>query len=165
MSFPDELLDLARRIADIDGENPQQASLRRAISTAYYALFHFVIDEATANWSQSEFRPLLGRVFEHGKMKQACNKFSGGNSMIPPFEMRATPADHLRFVASTFIEAQEQREDADYDVTRRWRREEVEMQIDSVADAFRSWMAVRGQPEAQEFLVMLLGPKQRKRPA
>ena len=165
MSFPDELLDLARRIADMDGENPQQASLRRAISTAYYALFHFVIDEATANWSQSEFRPLLGRVFEHGKMKQASYKFSGGKSVIPPFEKRATPADHLRLVASTFIEAQEQREDADYDVTRRWSREEVEMQIESVADAFRSWMAVRGQPDAQEFLVMLLGPKQRKRPA
>lgn len=148
----------------MDGENPQQASLRRAISTAYYALFHFVIDEATANWSKSELRPLLGRVFEHGKMKQACNKFSGGKSGNPPFEMRATPADHLRFVARTFILAQEQREDADYDVTRRWSRREVEAQIDAVADAFRSWMAVRGQPDAQEFLVMLLGPKQRRRP-
>lgn len=164
MSFPDELLDLARRIADMDGEYPRQASLRRAVSTAYYALFHFVIDEATANWSPSEFRPLFGRVFEHGKMKQACYKFSGGKSVIPPFEMRATPADHLRFVARTFVEAQEQREDADYDVELQWSRKEVDAQIDSVADAFRSWMAVRGQPDAQEFLVMLLGPKQRRRP-
>jgi hypothetical protein len=150
MTFADELLDLARRIAQLDGANPQQASLRRAVSTAYYAhaLFHLVIDQATANWSQSEFRPLLGRVFEHGKMKQACYKVSGVNSVIPPFEKRAAPEDHLRAVAKTFIQAQEQREYADYDVALRW-----------------SWMAIRDQPDAQEFLVLLLGPKQRKRPA
>ena len=165
MSYADELLDLARRISELDGVNPQQASLRRAVSTAYYALFHLLIDEATANWSQSEFRPLLGRVFEHGKMKQACNKYSGGNSEIPPFEERAAPADHLQFVARTFMQAQEKREYADYDVALRWSRSEVEAQIDSVADAFWSWIAVRGQTDAQEFLVMLLGPKQRKRPA
>ena len=165
MTLAEELLDLARRIADLDGEYPQQASLRRAVSTAYYALFHLVIDEATSNWRQSEFRPLLGRVFEHGKMKQACNKVSSGNSRIPPFEERATSADHLHVVARTFIQAQEQREDADYDVSLRWSRKEVETEIESVADAFRSWMAIRDQPDAQEFLVLLLGPKQRKRPA
>src|SRR6266568_4821357 len=117
MTFADELPDLARRIAELDGANPQQASLRRAVSTAYYALFHLVVGEATANWSESEFRPLLGRVFEHGKMKQACYRLSGGNSEIPPFEKRAAPEDHLRAVAKTFILAQERREDADYDVS------------------------------------------------
>jgi len=165
MAFADELLDLARRIAALDGENPQQASLRRAISTAYYALFHLVIGEATANWSQSELRPLLGRVFEHGKMKQACSRVSGVQSEIPPFEKRLTPEDHLRAVAKTFIQAQEQRENADYDVALQWSRQDVEAQIESVADAFRSWIAIRDQPDAQEFLVLLLGPKQRRRPA
>jgi uncharacterized protein (UPF0332 family) len=138
MTFADELLDLARRLAGLDGENPRQASLRRAVSTAYYALFHLVIGEATANWSKPELRPLLGRVFEHGKMKQACIKVSGGNFEIQPFEKRAAPGDHLRVVAKTFIQAQEQREDADYDVALPWSRTEVETQIESVADAFRS---------------------------
>ncbi|SPF50055.1 conserved hypothetical protein [Candidatus Sulfopaludibacter sp. SbA4] len=165
MAFADELLDLARRIASLDGVNPQQASLRRAVSTAYYALFHLAIGEATANWSQSELRPLLGRVFEHGKMKQACSRLLGGKSDIPPFEKRATPEDHLRAVAKAFVQAQEQREDADdadYDVAAPWSRGQVEAQIESVADAFRSWTAIRGRPDAQEFLVLLLGPKQRR---
>jgi uncharacterized protein (UPF0332 family) len=162
MTFADELLEIARRIADLDGENPGQASLRRAVSTAYYALFHLVISEATANWSHSQFRPLLGRVFEHGKMKQACNKVSGAVFKPPPFKGR-TPEDHLRVVTSTFVQAQEQREDADYDVSLQWSRKEVETQIESVADAFRSWTAVRDKSNAQEFLVLLLGPKQRKR--
>jgi len=30
------------------GKNPKQASLRRAVSTAYYALFHLLIDEAVS---------------------------------------------------------------------------------------------------------------------
>jgi len=162
MTFADELLELARRIGDLDGDNPGQATLRRAVSTAYYALFHLLISEATANWSRSQFRPLLGRVFEHGKMKQACNKVPGSNLKLSPFEGR-TPEDHLRVVASTFVQAQEQREDADYDVSLQWSRKEVETQVESVADAFRSWMAVRDRPDAQEFLVLLLGPKQRKR--
>lgn len=163
MSFAEELLDLARRITELDGAHPQQASLRRAVSTAYYALFHLVVGEATANWSESELRPLLSRIFEHGKMKQACYKLSGGNSKIPPFEKRAAPEDHLLAVANTFILAQERREDADYDVALPWSRRQVEAQIESVADAFRSWMAIRDKPDSQEFLVLLLGPKQRKR--
>jgi uncharacterized protein (UPF0332 family) len=165
MTLADELLDLARRIAELDDDSPRQASLRRATSSAYYALFHLLISEAVANWAQSEFRPLLSRVFEHGKMKQACNQLSRGRIEIQPFERRATPEDHLRVVASTFVQMQELREDADYDVSLQWNRKEVERQIESVADAFRSWMAIRDQPEAQQLLVLLLGPKQRKRPA
>lgn len=166
MTYAEELLDPARRIAELDGTNPQQASLRRPFqqpTMALFHLFHLVIDEATTNWSQSELRPLLGRVFEHGKMKQACYKLSGANSEIPPFEERAAPEDHLRGVAKTFMLAQERREDADYDVALPWSRSQVETQIESVADAFRSWMEIREKPDAQEFLVLLLGPKQRKR--
>jgi hypothetical protein len=163
MTFAEELLDLARRIARLDGPNPHQASLRRAVSTAYYALFHLIIDQATANWSQSDLRPLLSRVFEHGKMKQACYKVPGVNAALVPFEKRASAKDHLCAVAKTFIQAQELREDADYDVALPWSLKDVDAQVGSVADAFRSWNLIRDQPDAQEFLVMMLGPKQRKR--
>jgi hypothetical protein len=73
MLFAEDLLDLARDIADMDADNPRQASLRRAVSTAYYALFHLLISEATSNWRQVELRPALGRIFEHGKMKNASS--------------------------------------------------------------------------------------------
>jgi hypothetical protein len=43
-----------------------QASLRRAVSTAYYALFHLPIDEAVGNWGVPRQR---SRTFDHGKMK------------------------------------------------------------------------------------------------
>ena len=72
-------------------------------------------------------------------MKQACHKFSDGNSVIQPFEKQATLADHLRAIAKAIIQARDKREDADCDDAVRWSRE--------------------------EFLVMLLGPRQRSRPA
>jgi hypothetical protein len=55
----------------------RQASLRRAVSTAYYARFHLLISEATLNWRRVEYRNALARVFEHGKMKNVRRKKMG----------------------------------------------------------------------------------------
>jgi hypothetical protein len=48
MSLHADLLAQARRLVSQDPRRPRQASLRRAISTAYYALFHLLISEASA---------------------------------------------------------------------------------------------------------------------
>ena len=37
----DDLIGLAKTIADLDPKKPRQANLRRAVSTAYYAVFHY----------------------------------------------------------------------------------------------------------------------------
>ena len=55
------LTDAASRedkLAD-EPRNPKQASLRRALSTAYYALFHLLISEAVANWNRVNLRQRL----------------------------------------------------------------------------------------------------------
>jgi hypothetical protein len=155
MGIAEELLDLARVV--LSAADSGEAGLRRATSTACYALFHLLIRDATAN------RPLFGRIFEHGKMKAACGKVPGVGRLRPleiSFEQR-TPADHLRFVAESFVEAQETREFADYDLSATWTREDLEAQVLRVADAFRSWGVIREELEAQKFLVLLLEPKQR----
>jgi uncharacterized protein (UPF0332 family) len=43
MAFPDDLLEQANHLANREPELPRQASLRRAVSAAYYALFHLLI--------------------------------------------------------------------------------------------------------------------------
>jgi hypothetical protein len=48
-----ELLDQAHHLATYEGTNPTQAGLRRAVSTAYYALFHLLTDEAARGWGSS----------------------------------------------------------------------------------------------------------------
>jgi hypothetical protein len=78
-----ELLEQAVKLATIDVKKPKQASLRRAISVAYYAMFHLLVDETCrvqigAQHNQAPFRQVLGRAFTHGAMKDACKSFGGG---------------------------------------------------------------------------------------
>ena len=68
MPFPDHLLEQARLLANLDKKRPRQASLRRAVSTAYYALFHLLTDAAVRNWKKARQRALLARAFEHRGM-------------------------------------------------------------------------------------------------
>jgi hypothetical protein len=74
MPFAQDLLEQSAHLANREPRRPRQASLRRAVSTAYYALFHLLIQEATRNWKRVQQRPLLAKAFEHGRMKGACDK-------------------------------------------------------------------------------------------
>lgn len=42
MSLPNELLAQARHLATKEPRRPRDASLRRSVSAAYYALFHLL---------------------------------------------------------------------------------------------------------------------------
>jgi uncharacterized protein (UPF0332 family) len=46
MAYHDDLLQQALQPVHKEPRNPKQASLRRGVSTAYYALFHLLISEA-----------------------------------------------------------------------------------------------------------------------
>jgi hypothetical protein len=79
MAFADDLLEQAEFLANREPVHPKQASLRRAVSTAYYALFHLLIGEAVGNWGIARQRSVLARTFDHAKMKSAlrssCHEF------------------------------------------------------------------------------------------
>jgi len=62
MSFSDQLLEQAYHLLNKDGDEPNEASLRRAVSTAYYSLFHLLIDEAVGNWGFAHQRSRLART-------------------------------------------------------------------------------------------------------
>jgi hypothetical protein len=46
MVFADDLLEQAYHLLNEDGDPPKQASPRRAVSTACYALFHLLIEDS-----------------------------------------------------------------------------------------------------------------------
>lgn len=151
MAFPDDLLEQAHHLAKREPKRPRKASLRRAISTAYYALFHLLTMEAVSNWRIAAQRPILARIFEHNKMRAA----SGRAANAPfPGEDPAVVA-HLRNVASAFHELHEDRQIADYDNLTQWSRTEVLTQIDLVEQAFASWRAIRDQGIASDYLLSL----------
>ena len=166
MAFPDDLLQLAQDLANLHPEVPRQASLRRAVSTAYYALFHLLISETTANWARPELRAILGRSFDHGRMKTASEaRVSQINTDFKdnsPEGLEKTVAIRLRTVANAFIQAQQRRNDADYNMAKEWTPVEVAAQIASVNEAFKMWNLIRDEAVAQAYLVSLLGSKERR---
>lgn len=158
MAFAADLLEQAQHLARREPKRPKQASLRRSISTAYYALFHLLIAEATRNWKRPAERNALGRMFDHGPMKKACEKkrselnaFFKTNPHAPELDLA-----NLFEVADTFIRMQQDRHVADYDNARKWSRTETVAKLDSVHSAFESWNQIRTSNVAQDFLVSLL---------
>jgi uncharacterized protein (UPF0332 family) len=153
MPFPEDLLQQAYDLANKEPTNPKQASLRRAVSTAYYALFHLLIDEAVSKWAIERQRSILARTFEHGKMKGICDGVlksvkSGGS--VPP---------ELNTVAHNFIQLQQHRHTADYDNSKQWSRTETLNVLTLATDAFHAWLAISTQDAAQDYLLQLFLPK------
>jgi len=54
MGYPDDLLQYAKQMAEFYPNEAHQPSLRRALSSAYYALFHLLIADAVAHCSDRD---------------------------------------------------------------------------------------------------------------
>jgi len=72
MAFHDDLLEQAHHLANREPKRPKQASLRRAVSSAYYALFHLLAWEVSRNWKRPAERVTLARMLDHSPMKKVC---------------------------------------------------------------------------------------------
>jgi hypothetical protein len=150
----DDLLELAERLARASRNRPKQVELRRAVSTAYYALFHALARNCAdclvgttkaarpdRAWAQTY------RALDHGPAKTACE---GVRKIGFPQEV----AD----CADVFVELQKARHDADYDphhrLTRAIALEAVEKARDAVASLRRA-----GSNDRRAFAVHVLMKK------
>src|SRR5258708_19557495 len=70
-------------LARHEPRKPKQATLRRAVSAAYYSLFHLLTAEATSRMvtgpNRDPLRYALGRAFSHSIMRDACAEISKVN--------------------------------------------------------------------------------------
>jgi hypothetical protein len=158
VNLPDHLLEQAEHLAGREARRPRQASLRRAISAAYYALFHFLIGEASARLvAGSDLRKLTARAFNHGDMKKACQAVlkSPPPAHLAPLLGSPVPAD-LRLIAESFVILQLARHDPDYDLAKVFTRDDTRRLIQSARDAFAAWERVKRDPATDAFLVGLL---------
>jgi uncharacterized protein (UPF0332 family) len=151
MAFADDLLKDAHHLADRGGKNPKQSSLRRAVSTAYYALFHLLIADFVLNWRDEDQRARLGRMFEHRKMRQAA--FKSGDGSASPLET------DLKKVIRAFAHLQDDRYVADYDVGTIWERVDVAKTLAIADDAFVRWKTIRKEKIAQDHLMAMFGAR------
>lgn len=158
MAYHDDLLDQALMLVHKEPRKPRQASLRRAVSTAYYSLFHLLISASVANWKRPDLRATLGRAFDHTSMKSASNRLQDTRQFPFTGEDPKT-VSHLRYVAKTFAQLQEQRHTADYDNAKSWTKTDALSQVVSVQQAFRAWKKVCNERIAQAYLISLLVKK------
>ncbi|SPE38675.1 conserved hypothetical protein [Candidatus Sulfopaludibacter sp. SbA6] len=162
MGIAEDLLTLAGRLATPAATDPEQAWLRRSISTAYYALFHLLVGEAVQCWNGSPAsRVGLERAFEHKRMMEVNRAVSNGTwkgwgTPLPP-----VPGE-LRSVAQTFIDLQDARHQADYDNARIWASDQCLELFADVRTAFENWQKIRTDPAANEYLLSLLMGKRRE---
>ena len=126
---PFDLIKTARGLTKLSPRRPTQANLRRAVSTAYYAMFHCLASSAAnllvggsrgAAWHQ------VYRTLEHGKTKNACQRHRA---------MRVFPAGIQDF-AKAFVRLQTERHRADYALEgSRYYKSDVVVEIDAAERA------------------------------
>jgi hypothetical protein len=168
MAYADELLEVGRLLAASHPGEAHQPSLRRALSTAYYALFHLLIEDAIGPCSDAHLKYSLSRMFDHGPRRQVCDKTTSElNSFFekkPPDGPDRRFNEHLATVAEAFSQGQHNRNDADYNRSKVWDTEQVATLIDDIEEAFQSWRAIREDSRARAFLTSMLQTRERRPP-
>ena len=102
-------------------EEMRQVSRRRAISAAYYALFHHLNSKAVELIAPNvppETNNRIQRWFEHAEMKKVCGRFLQTKLDQPLLGLIGpTASPELQHVANNFIKLQDARHKADYDLS------------------------------------------------
>ncbi len=160
MALHDDLLEQARHLASREPRRPRQASLRRAVSSAYYALFHLLAAEGARRFSPSRppgLKTRVQRAFAHRSMQEVCRQFAAGSPSAATAQFLTGPlAPQLRQVAGAFAELQDARHEADYDLATAFARIDVLQKVDVAEQAFVAWRAVRSEPNTSVFLAAML---------
>lgn len=157
MSLADDLLETARALLRRNGNKPSEADLRRSVSTAYYALFHKLIESAVFRLAVDvKMQAALGRHFEHGRMKEICKDLQASKPQkFGRFFTGAIPSE-LAQVAKTFVDLQQKRHDADYDTATPLQKLAARDLVAQCGRAFRDWKAIELDPSVPTFLLLLL---------
>ncbi|MFI5459511.1 MAG: hypothetical protein ACHRXM_29140 [Isosphaerales bacterium] len=126
-------------------------------------MFHLLVDEACrvqigALHNQAPFRQVLGRAFAHAVMKEACKSFAGGTlkkGVAKGLPVGFTVPGEIRELANTFVDLQDSRHLADYDLTERFERSDVLALIARVRQDIESFKNLAPSNEKRFFLACL----------
>src|SRR5580692_1500571 len=111
MDFVDAYFDHAvGLVAPPQPSKTEQINFRRAVSAAYYAVFHLLTMTAAEHWAIAADRNRFARLFEHNRIKAASlnlpNRLKERLGTSPSPQDRKT-ADALIFIAGEFVALQQ----------------------------------------------------------
>ena len=118
MPLASDLLEQAEHLSNRESSGPpKQASLRRAVSSAYYAMFHLLASAAAfaVPPNPPSLRGQVHRALLHDEMKDACKGISSSDRLAAFSRLSGPPSAALIRIATIFVDLQEARHKADYD--------------------------------------------------
>jgi hypothetical protein len=162
---PDHLFEQAERlVAPPPAGPPRQVDLRRAISSAYYGLFHFCLtaaaDEFVGVTQRAASRyALVYRSIDHKTLKDLC---TDAKKSTPPAKYAAyVPTGgfdaNVQAFSTAVIELQEKRHLADYNPQPRFRSSDARLAIGTAQSAIRRFLAA-SEEHRKAFLTLLVCP-------
>lgn len=160
---PDHLLEQAQRLIALPSARaPRQVDLRRAISAAYYAVFHAVLgaaaDEFVGKTKQSTIQyTLVYRSVAHSTLRSICENAT--KPKMPGKYARYVPSggfdNNIQRFAAAVLELQERRHGADYDPSTRFKMSDATVAISTARSAVDNFRAATADGKTA-FLTLLL---------
>jgi hypothetical protein len=134
-------------------------------------LFHYLIDESVrfvvgSAAQDSDLRSFASRAFVHGRMKDLCGKLGKPTPdhplLAPLIAASGGNPIELQSIARKFVNLQQMRQEADYDLSQRFNRREALNAIADVENAMESWEAFKiANPSSLSGLNQRAGLRQR----
>jgi uncharacterized protein (UPF0332 family) len=160
VSHSDDLLAVAKKYE----LSSTEAEKRRCISTAYYAVFHLVVEQVAKKFvpGNNHAQNMVRRAVAHTLLKDICGQ------MVNLHKQRATPgswrnagyedtvASELANLATLLCDLQKWREIADYDLAKEVSQAEAESQLQRAQEVFDTINAGLPEPQWTLFLTSLL---------
>lgn len=163
MTLVDDFFVHAANLADSSKTSGcEQIDLRRAVSAAYYAVFHLLTTTAAESWDVPTERARFARLFDHGKMKNASTGLPAKIDKrlgAAPSTQDVKIGDDLKVLSKEFIDLQDDRHIADYDNSKVWSYTEVESIIIRAHNLYVKWQSLAKSPLAKAYLLDMLGGK------
>lgn len=177
-TFSDDLLRAASRLySRRKGQRGplKSAYVRRSISTTYYAMFHFCLDEAalrlvgTSN-DLRQRRRLFIRTLSHSGLTVAFGKLKGATIDRSVEDLFRTPGTasgpittppFVQQLASAYLDAKSKREDADYNLNEPLSETDARQLRRRVDRAIRAWekATIQTDRDTKHVVAILLAAK------
>ena len=165
---PEHLFDQADRLTAPPGAGgaPRQADLRRAISSAYYGVFHAVLTEAADGFvgrtkQDTPRYALVYRSVDHRTLRAICEDVK--KSTLPAKYSKYVPrggfGPDLVALAYAVVELQEKRHTADYDPLFREKMSDAILAIATARTALSQFRNANAIPRKAFLSLVVFSPR------
>jgi len=162
---PEQLFQQAEKLIEPPPAGPAlQVSLRRAISSAYYGVFHFILTAVSDAFVGSSFRTkpryaLVYRSVDHGTLRSLCAEVAKPtpSARYRPYVPSSGFGPDLKLFAEVVADLQSKRHQADYDPLQRFQMRDARLAIETGRVAIARFKAAP-EDSRKLFLTLLLCP-------